>query len=84
VSSSNTETGFFNPQYPAADGLHKAGMADHGTRLMARFSQIPPGVKLFVTALAKTRTISLSTAVLVGTDNAGPASGNPSAKRPPP
>ena len=80
----NTETGFFNPQYPATDGLNKAGLAEHGTRLMARFSQIPPGVKLFVTTSAKTRTISPSTAVLVSTDNAGAGAWAPSAKRPPP
>ena len=73
----NTETGFFNPQYPVADGLHRAGMADHGTKLMARFSQIPPGVKLFVTTSAKTRTISPTTAVLVATDNAGAGLGAP-------
>jgi hypothetical protein len=48
----NTETGFYNMS-PAivtgssANGLSAAGLADHGTRLMARFANVPAGVSLY-------------------------------------
>jgi len=48
----NTETGFLN-QTPSivtgssANGLAAAGLADHGTRLMARFANVPAGVVLY-------------------------------------
>ena len=48
----NTESGFLN-QTPAivtgssANGLAAAGLADHGTRLMARFANVPAGVVLY-------------------------------------
>jgi hypothetical protein len=48
----NTESGFYNPT-PAvvtgssANGLSAAGLADHGTRLMARFANVPAGVSLY-------------------------------------
>jgi len=47
----NTESGFYNPSpnviQGSANGLGSAGLADHGTRLMARFANIPAGVSLF-------------------------------------
>jgi len=48
----NTETGFLN-QTPSivtgssANGLAAAGLADHGTRLMSRFANVPAGVVLY-------------------------------------
>ncbi len=45
----NTETGFYNPAFNT-NGLGAAGLADHGTRLIARFNNIPAGVQLYVTA----------------------------------
>jgi hypothetical protein len=48
----NTETGFYN-NAPAIvtgssqNGLQIAGLADHGTRLMARFANVPAGVSLY-------------------------------------
>ncbi len=50
----NTETGFYNST-PAivsgssANGLGIAGLADFGTRLMARFANVPAGVSLYAT-----------------------------------
>jgi len=50
----NTETGFYN-QSPviltgsSTNGLTNAGLADHGTRLMARFAGVPAGVSLYAT-----------------------------------
>lgn len=44
-----TETGYFNPALGPAGGLERAGLADTGTRLLATFTNIPPGVSLFVT-----------------------------------
>jgi hypothetical protein len=48
----NTESGFFNSAPSvvtgsSANGLAQAGLADHGTRLMARFANVPAGVSLF-------------------------------------
>jgi hypothetical protein len=40
------ETGFYNPALPTP--YTNAGLADHGTRLMARFSNVPAGVALYV------------------------------------
>ena len=47
----NTESGFLN-QTPvivngSINGLAAAGLADHGTRLMARFANVPAGVVLY-------------------------------------
>jgi hypothetical protein len=45
-----TETGYFDPLFPAIvnrGNLGIAGLADQGTRLRARFSGVPSGVKLF-------------------------------------
>jgi hypothetical protein len=42
------QSGFYNPSLSSANGLNQTGLADHGTRLMARFNNIPAGVQLFV------------------------------------
>jgi len=47
----NTETGFYNPLFPndpTGGNLGTAGLADHGTRLTARFNNIQAGVQLWV------------------------------------
>jgi uncharacterized protein (TIGR03437 family) len=44
----NTQTGFFNPGFPATNGLSTAGLADFGTRLQARFNNVPAGVRIYV------------------------------------
>lgn len=69
-----TESGFFNPAPNLAagsslNGLDKAGLADHGTRLHARFSNIPAGMTLFV-SVANTAP-GTATAQLVSTDATG-------------
>jgi len=47
----NSETGFYNPAPTVAEGdmngLNEAGLAAHGTRLMARFANVPAGVSLY-------------------------------------
>jgi hypothetical protein len=73
VEDFNTETGFFNPQFPAANGLNSAGLADSGTRIAARFSGIPGGVRLFVT----TTQMGASTAVARLLQGEGPAFADP-------
>jgi hypothetical protein len=74
----NTESGFYNPTpnvvQGSANGLAAAGLADHGTRLMARFANVPAGIVLYatlypvlssstpaITAAASATTTSLST-----------------------
>ena len=46
----NTETGFYNNLFTSTNGLNNAGLADHGTRLLARFSNVPAGVSVYVSA----------------------------------
>jgi len=48
----NTESGFYNTapsviSGSSLNGLDLAGLADHGTRLMARFANVPAGVVLY-------------------------------------
>jgi len=43
----NTESGFYNSAAPSDNGLNTAGLASHGTRLMARFANVPAGVSLY-------------------------------------
>jgi hypothetical protein len=45
-----TETGFYNTALGSTNGLNRAGLADHGTRLMLRFAGIPAGAQIFVGA----------------------------------
>lgn len=48
----DTESGHFNTAYPAINGLHRAGRADHGTRLRVVFNNVPANMRLFVSAHA--------------------------------
>ncbi len=45
----NSESGFYNTQFITTNGLNRAGIADHGTRLRASFGTIPANIRLFVT-----------------------------------
>ena len=45
----NSESGFYNTQFPATNGLNRAGIADSGTRLRATFGSVPANIRLFVT-----------------------------------
>jgi hypothetical protein len=45
-----TETGFYDPSLSSSGSWNTVGLAHSGTRLMARFSGIPAGVSLFVSA----------------------------------
>jgi hypothetical protein len=70
----NTESGFYNPAPTLAagsslNGLDRAGLADHGTRLHARFSNVPAGMSLFVTV--ENTAPGSGTAELVNTDATG-------------
>lgn len=68
----NTETGFYNhaPVVVAGsnNGLDKAGLADHGTRLMARFANVPAGVSLYATLYPVTSSSSAITAYETSTN----------------
>ena len=45
----NTETGFYFAGFPTTSGFNTAGLATQGTRLMAKFNNVPSGVSLYVT-----------------------------------
>lgn len=50
----DAETGFYDPSFPTIvnrGNLGVAGLADQGTRLRARFTGVPSGVKLFARAV---------------------------------
>lgn len=65
-TSFNSESGFVNP----ATGT--AGIADTGTRLMARFANVPTGIRLFVSTSNVTSVGTANArAVLVSTDANG-------------
>jgi hypothetical protein len=73
----NSESGFVRPE----TGI--AGVADSGTRLAARFTNIPQGIRLFVSGTQAVGTSTGATAVLVTTDAAGASNiGSPSVSRP--
>jgi len=48
--STVVESGFFNTNFTSTNGLNRAGRADHGTRLRARFSNVPANVRIYVSA----------------------------------
>ncbi|MBI2690161.1 MAG: hypothetical protein HYX27_27970 [Acidobacteria bacterium] len=64
----NTETGFYNP---ALSGFGTAGLATQGTRLMARFANVPAGVRLYVTVTETGATPGSEKTRLVQTDSNG-------------
>lgn len=45
----NTESGFLNTLFPNAMKMDTAGLADNGTRLLARFQNVPKDVLIWVT-----------------------------------
>ena len=66
----HTESGFYLSTLPPGNGLNEAGLATQGTRLVARFYNIPAGVTLYVTTRALPGT-GASSAVLVAADSFG-------------
>jgi len=44
-----SESGFYNSSATSDNKLNEAGLASHGTRLMARFNNVPSGVALYAT-----------------------------------
>ena len=65
----NNESGFVDSTLPSTNGFNLSGLADHGTRLMARFSGVPQGVNIYVTVKgAPSSTVPVS---LVSTDASG-------------
>jgi uncharacterized protein (TIGR03437 family) len=46
----NTESGFYNSNFPATNGLDQAGLADSGTRLKVVLTQIPENVHIWASA----------------------------------
>ena len=45
----NAESGFYNTTFITTNGLNRAGIADHGTRLRASFGTVPANIRLYVT-----------------------------------
>lgn len=46
----NSESGFYNTTWTAySNGINRAGIADHGTRLRAAFGTVPANIRLYVT-----------------------------------
>jgi hypothetical protein len=67
----NTETGFYNPALAITASGRSAGLADHGTRLIARWTNIPQGVQIFVGIYENGTTAANSRVRLVSTDANG-------------
>ena len=74
----NTESGFYNLSFVPTNGLNLAGLASQGTRLMAKFNNVPAGVKLYVT-VSQTN-VSSPGAQLIATDAQGSGAYSPVAQ----
>lgn len=48
--STVVESGFFNTAFTTANGLNRAGRADHGTRLRIVFNNVPTNIRVYVSA----------------------------------
>jgi len=57
----NTETMFYNPNFPTTNGLNVVGLASFGTRLKAVFNNVPTGVALSVSLVPSAVTQAPST-----------------------
>jgi hypothetical protein len=69
-----TETAFFNSYFPTITdqgNLALAGLADSGTRLVAKFFHVPAGVQLFANTTLHLSSGKSSVARMVQTDDAG-------------
>lgn len=67
-----TETGFYNDAFTSTNGLNRAGLADQGTRLMARFAAVPTGAQVFAsTTIVRSGSV---VARLITTDASGAGS----------
>ena len=67
----NFESIFYNPAYPATSLLNQAGAADTGTRLIARFNNVPPGTTLYASLAPIATSGTGITARLIATDASG-------------
>jgi hypothetical protein len=65
--STVVESGFFNTNFTATNGLNRAGRADSGTRLRAAFNNVPANVRIFVSvhALSNAAATGIGTATQV-------------------
>jgi len=73
-SDDRTETGFYNSGFATTHGANVAGLASQGTRLVARFSNIPSGVDIWV---SDQETNGGDMVQLVTTANSNGAGGSP-------
>ncbi|MCC6419219.1 MAG: hypothetical protein IT429_13370 [Gemmataceae bacterium] len=72
LTAHSTETGWYDSSYPATNSLNTAGLASQGTRLMARFTNIPAGVSVYVTTRQlEGGTAGAAKAVLTAADASG-------------
>jgi hypothetical protein len=69
----NTESGFYNNNFPSSNSLSSVGKASNGTRLRARFSGVPAGVTLFV-SLAPVTGVTFGTSTTIGQGTNAPGS----------
>lgn len=66
----NTESGLFDPAYPATGGMNIAGLATQATRFQVRF-QAPPGFQIHAPVYEVGRTVADSRVRLVNADANG-------------
>lgn len=69
----NTESGFYNNNFPTTNNLRDAGKASNGTRLRARFSAVPAGISVFV-SLAPVTGVTFGTSTTIGQGTNAPGS----------
>jgi hypothetical protein len=66
-----TETGFYSQNFPPTNGLNRAGLADTGTRLLLRFTNVPAGTQVFAGIYERGGTAATSKIRLISTDSQG-------------
>ena len=54
----NSESGFYNTTFITTNGINRAGIADHGTRLRASFGTVQANIRLYVSVGAVNSTIN--------------------------
>jgi len=69
-----TETGFYNPAFPATNGLNVAGLATQGTRFLVQFQGLPTGMQIQAPVYERGQGLTTSRVRLISTDTNGNSS----------
>jgi uncharacterized protein (TIGR03437 family) len=66
-----TETSFYNPGFPAINGLNVAGLATQGTRFLIQFQGLPAGMQIHAPVYERGKGLTTSRVRLISTNPDG-------------